>query len=250
MVDEPISIYHVLLEGRTVGPYDRRTIVGMRIKKTLTSDHVLISTARRAAHGGRSHRSAAGRRIQPEAQRQLLAGPGHLCGQRDRNPGAGPAHSEIQGRGRGAGARATCCASRALARKGLGWKDERVKIVLSDVVHARIKGSRVDLWLRTGQGDSLQRIALELFTPDAAGELVGWLPAATPPPDPSQAEPAARAPLPNGQGPVGCRARDHAGGRADADAARAIAVTARPLRRVVLDGLGLRASATGVRVRR
>lgn len=34
MVDEPISIYHVLLEGRTVGPYDRRTIVGMRIKKT------------------------------------------------------------------------------------------------------------------------------------------------------------------------------------------------------------------------
>src|SRR4029453_7832312 len=36
------SIYHVLLEGRTVGPYDRRTIVGMRIKKALASDHVLI----------------------------------------------------------------------------------------------------------------------------------------------------------------------------------------------------------------
>jgi len=32
------TIYHVLLEGRKVGPYDRRTIVGMRIKKTLTSD--------------------------------------------------------------------------------------------------------------------------------------------------------------------------------------------------------------------
>src|SRR6266542_3970909 len=38
------TIYHVLLEGRKVGPYDRRTIVGMRIKKTLTSDHVLIGT--------------------------------------------------------------------------------------------------------------------------------------------------------------------------------------------------------------
>src|SRR3954452_11672681 len=36
------SVYHVLLEGAQVGPYDRRTIVGMRIKKTLTSDHVLI----------------------------------------------------------------------------------------------------------------------------------------------------------------------------------------------------------------
>jgi hypothetical protein len=39
-VDQPL--FHVLLEGRKVGPYDRRTIVGMRIKKTLTSDHVLI----------------------------------------------------------------------------------------------------------------------------------------------------------------------------------------------------------------
>ena len=30
-----------MLEGRQVGPYDRRTIVGMRIKNTLTSDHLL-----------------------------------------------------------------------------------------------------------------------------------------------------------------------------------------------------------------
>src|SRR5687768_13245481 len=36
--------FHVLLEGRTVGPYDRRTIVGMRIKQALTSEHVLIGT--------------------------------------------------------------------------------------------------------------------------------------------------------------------------------------------------------------
>ena len=35
-------VYHVLLDGRTVGPYDRRTIVGMRVKKTLGSDHVLV----------------------------------------------------------------------------------------------------------------------------------------------------------------------------------------------------------------
>ena len=35
--------YHVLLEGRRVGPYDRRTIVGMRIKKALTSADVLVT---------------------------------------------------------------------------------------------------------------------------------------------------------------------------------------------------------------
>ena len=36
-------LYHVLLEGRRIGPYDRRTIVGMRIKKTLTSAHVVVA---------------------------------------------------------------------------------------------------------------------------------------------------------------------------------------------------------------
>src|SRR5690606_30462097 len=35
-------VYHVVLEGRTLGPYDRRTIVGMRVRKTLASDNVLV----------------------------------------------------------------------------------------------------------------------------------------------------------------------------------------------------------------
>ena len=37
-------VYHVLLEGRKVGPYDRRTIVGMRVKKTLDSKSVLLGS--------------------------------------------------------------------------------------------------------------------------------------------------------------------------------------------------------------
>ena len=37
-------MYHVVLDGQMVGPYDRRTIVGMRIKKTLTSDHVVVTS--------------------------------------------------------------------------------------------------------------------------------------------------------------------------------------------------------------
>ena len=39
-VDKPV--YHVLLDGRRVGPYDRRTIVGMKVRKTLSSKHVLV----------------------------------------------------------------------------------------------------------------------------------------------------------------------------------------------------------------
>ncbi|MCJ0763823.1 rhomboid family intramembrane serine protease [Variovorax terrae] len=34
--------YRVVLDGQEVGPYDRRTIIGMRIRKTLNNGHVLI----------------------------------------------------------------------------------------------------------------------------------------------------------------------------------------------------------------
>jgi hypothetical protein len=76
-------------------------------------------------------------------------------------------------------------------RRRLGWKDGRVKIVLKDVVHARVKGSQVDLWLRSAPESPLQRVALELFTPETAGEFVDWLPAATPFPEPVAVLPAA-----------------------------------------------------------
>lgn len=37
-----MSQYHVLHEGRRVGPYDKRTIVGMRIRQTLTPEQMLV----------------------------------------------------------------------------------------------------------------------------------------------------------------------------------------------------------------
>ena len=64
-------------------------------------------------------------------------------------------------------------------RTGRAIKDGRVKLALKDIVHARIAGSRVDLWLRTGH-EPLQRLALDLFTDEAAGELLKWLPDAKP----------------------------------------------------------------------
>jgi hypothetical protein len=184
-VDE--TVYHVLLEGRTVGPYDRRTIVGMRIKKALTSDHVLISTGgaqltvadligQRPTRQFNPDRSGSFSVVRATYAASLLEvdGPGMDIPK---------FKDEVQARVQGDVLRLA-----GRFRKRLGWKEDRVKIPLNDVVHARVRGSQVDLWLRNAQETRLQRIALELFTPETAGELVDWLPAATPFVEP--AEPA------------------------------------------------------------
>lgn len=187
------TVYHVLLEGRTVGPYDRRTIVGMRIKKTLTSEHVLISA------GGA----------------QLTVG--DLIGRRpsqsfspDRTGGFSVVQAtypasllEVQGRGieiprfRGevqARVQSDVLRIAGRFRHRLRWKEDRVKIPLKAIVHARVRGSQVELWLRNADYPHLQRLALELFNPGAAGELVEWFPAATPLPEPALDSPMANAP--------------------------------------------------------
>jgi hypothetical protein len=64
-------------------------------------------------------------------------------------------------------------------RKGLGWKEDRVKLPLKDIIHASARGSQVELGLRVADGSGLQALRLELFTADTAAELVGRLPAAT-----------------------------------------------------------------------
>ena len=180
------TVYHVLLEGRTVGPYDRRTIVGMRIKKTLTSDHVLISTdgaqltvadliGQRPAQPFNPERSGGFSIVQATFAASLLEvdGPGMAIPK---------FKDEIQARVQGDVLRLA-----GRFRQGLGWKEGRVKIVLKDVVHARVKGSQIELWLRNAPETPLQRIALELFTVESAGELADWLPAATPFPEPASA---------------------------------------------------------------
>ncbi|MEO8656730.1 MAG: hypothetical protein ABI409_21590 [Ramlibacter sp.] len=73
--------------------------------------------------------------------------------------------------------------------------------MLTDVVHARAKSSRVDLWVRNGEGAPLKRIALDLFMPEAAAELVGWMPALVPLPESVASEPVVswRSPLSTGK---------------------------------------------------
>ena len=180
------TVYHVLLQGRTVGPYDRRTIVGMRIKKTLSSQDVLISA------GGAQLTVAdligqppAAQQFQPDRSGNYSVVKATYCASLLEVEGPGMAiprfKDEIEARVQGDVLRLA-----GRFRHGLGWKEGRVKIVLKDVAHARVKGSQVELWLRTPEG-RLQRIALELFTPETAAELVDWLPAATAFPQPQAA---------------------------------------------------------------
>jgi hypothetical protein len=178
------TIYHVLLEGRKVGPYDRRTIVGMRIRKTLTSDHVLVGTdgseltvaeliGQHPAPSFSPDRSGSFSVVQATFTAALVE-------VRGKGLDVPRFKDEVEARVQGGVLRIA-----GRFRKGLGWKEDRVKLVLQDVVHARVNGSQVDLWLRTGAatGKPLQRLTLELFTHESAGELVDWMPGATPWPE-------------------------------------------------------------------
>ena len=178
-VDE--SLVHVVLDGRKIGPYDRRTIVGMRIKKALTSEHVLIGMdgahltvagliGQRPSQQFNADRSQSFSIVQATFGASLV----HVEGTELRIPAF---KDEVEVRVQGGVLRIA-----GRFRKGFGWKEDRVKLQMSDVVHARVKGSLVDLWLRTGEAKDapLRRMSLDLFTPEAAGELLEFLPGATP----------------------------------------------------------------------
>jgi hypothetical protein len=183
------AIYHVLLEGRTVGPYDRRTIVGMRIKKALTSDHVLIG-----ADGGRLtvadliHRPRPSS-FNPERSGRFSVVQATYAGSLLRVEGRGMDIPRFKGEIE-ARVQSNVLRLAGRFRQGLGSKEGRVKILLKDVVHARVTGSQVELWLRCDTAKKLQRVVLELFTPESAAELVEWLPAATAFPEPAPSAPA------------------------------------------------------------
>jgi hypothetical protein len=192
-------LYHVLLEGRRVGPYDRRTIVGMRMKKTLTSAQVL-----EASDGAQLTVAQLVHRMQPgEAVEPLPLDLEPVDG------GRGSTHSVVQGvfaatllAVDGAGydvpafkgelevrAQTRVLRIAGRVREGLGWREERIKFPLQDIAHARLAGKVVDLWIRSSDQQALQRISLELASPDAAGELTEGLTHAAPWPG---SEPLAR----------------------------------------------------------
>lgn len=179
-------VYHVLLEGRKVGPYDRRTIVGMRVKKTLDSKSVLLGSD--------------GTRM-TVAELVHQAGDSGFAASGDSRPSSGgSSYSVVQGihaarllevQGKGYAippfkedleVRVQTKVLRVSGRfrEGLDWKEDRVKFPLQDIAHARLRGTVVDLWVRLPDKPGMQRISLDLLTPAAAGELAEGLPFAAP----------------------------------------------------------------------
>ncbi|MCG2592627.1 hypothetical protein LZ009_07510 [Ramlibacter sp. XY19] len=178
-MDQPL--YHVLLQGRRVGPYDRRTIVGMRIKKTLTSADVVVAgngqqltvadlvKMGRPDGGFEASRSGSYSVVQAVHSAALVEAKGVAIPK---------FKDEIEVRLQTKALRLS-----GRFRTGLGWKEDRVKIALSELVHARARGSLVELALRQDGAGKLQRLVLELFTPESAADLVGALPPLAPWPE-------------------------------------------------------------------
>jgi hypothetical protein len=195
-VENPV--YHVLLEGRKVGPYDRRTIVGMRVKKTLTSKNVLLGSD--------------GTRITVADLVHQPADSGFAASGNSRLSSGGSSYSVVQGihaarllevQGKGYAippfteeleVRVQTKVLRVSGRfrEGRDWKEDRVKFPLQDIAHARLRGTVVDLWVRPPDKPGMQRISLDLLTPAAAGELAESLPFTAPWPG---SEPLAGRPL-------------------------------------------------------
>jgi hypothetical protein len=190
--------YHVLHEGRRMGPYDRRTIVGLRIKKTLTSDHQL-----EASDGSRLTVAELIGRQPPASEFNSMRSGGyssarHTCSasliESEPGPMEMPAfRGEVEVR-----VHSDVLRIAGTHRNGRSIREGRVKLPLKDIAYGRAVGSRVDLWLRAADGSALQRLALDLFSDDSARDLLFWLPDAQP--GPAAAGAAAPAPAPAGSG--------------------------------------------------
>lgn len=181
-MDNPL--YHLMLEGRRVGPYDRRTIVGMKVKKTLSSDHVLvgadgveITVAELVRQGQPESGPSPGDNDRPAASRSVVQGihAAQLLEVEGRGYAIPPFKGDVEVR-----VQTKVLRLSGRFREGLGWKEDRVKFPLQDIAHARLRGTVVDLWVRTAEPIGMQRISLDLLKQDAAGELAESLPFTAP----------------------------------------------------------------------
>jgi hypothetical protein len=181
-VDNPV--YHVMLEGRRVGPYDRRTIVGMKVKKALSSAHVLvgadgeeITVAELVRQGQPESDAASGDNERPAGSRSVVQGihAARLLEVEGKGYLIPPFKGDVELR-----VQTKVLRLSGRFREGLAWREDRVKFPLQDIAHARLRGTVVDLWVRTAEPIGMQRISLDLLKPDAAGELAESLPLTAP----------------------------------------------------------------------
>lgn len=185
--------YHVLLEGRAVGPYDRRTILGMRIKHMLTGDHLLVRgngsrcTVRELIGAGAADADVQHSRIGTSSRAQAT-----YTGILVERTGRGFAIPRFQGE---LEVRVHPDVLRLAGRyrRFLRWRDGRIKLPLNRIVQASATDTRVDIGLQPEGASRVQQLALYMFTADAAQELLAYLlPDAPQPETPAQAPAADR----------------------------------------------------------
>jgi hypothetical protein len=181
------TVYHVLHEGRRLGPFDRRTIVGMKVRKTLSSQSVLLG-----ADGHELTVAELVRQGQPETgfEPSSLHAPLSVGGSYSVVQGIHAAQLlEVEGKGHAVpafkGELEVRVQTKVLRisgrfREGLVWKEDRVKFPLEDIAHARLRGTVVDLWIRSAGHAKAQRVSLDLLKPESAGELAESLPHTAP----------------------------------------------------------------------
>ena len=200
--------YHVFLQGKQLGPYDQRTIVGMRIKKTLSNGDVLIDQ-----YGGQTT-------------------VGQLLGKTSKNEGAGldlgnsvfdtlqtGAYSPVVGlfmarhmhRSKGlvevpafvggvqARAHTDLLRLAGVRRTLFKRKEGRVKIPFGQILRVQQQGAQLALWVRTDTRQTgAPSITLEMHSADDAKALLAALPDSTGReiPDPAAASTPNRQPKP------------------------------------------------------
>ena len=180
-MDKPV--YHVLLDGLKVGPYDRRTIVGMKVRKTLSSKHVLVGadgveiTVAELVRQGQPAVASTTEPGRPASSRSVVQGihAAQLLETAGKGYAIPPFKGEVEVR-----VQTKVLRLSGRFREGLAWREDRVKFPLQDIAHAHLRGTVVDLWIRTAEPSGMQRISLDLLKPDAAGELAESLPFTAP----------------------------------------------------------------------
>lgn len=178
--------YYILLEKGSLGPFDRRTVVGLRVKNALSDTQTLLDSNGRKLSVQElvawDARRAGSRPASVIASLIQASYPATLVGLQGRGFPVPRFHGEIEVRVQPEGLRIA-----GAFRRWNGWRQGRVKIPLEHIAHARTQGGQVALWLRppgAGQdipGERMQSLTLGLGSAKEAQELLHWLPAEPPP---------------------------------------------------------------------
>jgi hypothetical protein len=168
-----------VLTGARVGPYDKRTVVGMRIKKLLHNDQMLISdSGAQISVGDLVHRRTRPEQstpsVAPDSVSNLM--PTFTVSHVVPLDYIASAH-DLRGLGE---VRLQFDVLRVVGpvRKGFSEKDARIKIELERIVNIHLNGDRVDMLLLgiDGPGTPLQTFAMEFMDGGKAREFQSALP--------------------------------------------------------------------------